>query len=56
MSGWKDLFQEHILGRGEMYYYDGAVLELHKTEHGYHAIVEGIEDSFEKQMNQIIFS
>ena len=44
MSGWKNLFQEHILGRGEMYYYDGAVLELHKTEYGYHAIVEGTED------------
>lgn len=44
MSGWKDLFREHILARGEMYYYEDAVLELHKTEHGYHAIVEGTED------------
>ena len=41
MSDWKDLFQEHILARGEAYYFDGAVLELHKTEHGYHAVVEG---------------
>ena len=37
MSGWKDLFREHILARGEMYYYDGAVQDLEKTEHGYHA-------------------
>ena len=44
MSDWKDLFQEHILARGEAYYFDGAVLELHKTEHGYHAVVEGTED------------
>ena len=44
MSGWKDLFQEHILARGEMYYYDGAVRGLRKTEHGYHAVVEGTED------------
>ncbi len=44
MSGWKDLFREHILARGEMYYYEDAVLELHKTEYGYHAIVEGTED------------
>ncbi len=44
MSGWKDLFREHILARGEMYYYDGAVQELQKTEHGYHAVVEGTED------------
>ena len=44
MSNWKDLFQEHILARGEAYYFDGAVLELHKTEHGYHAVVEGTED------------
>ena len=41
MSDWKDLFQEHILDRGESYYFDGAVLELHKTEHGYHGVVEG---------------
>ncbi len=27
MSDWKDLFQEHILARGEAYYFDGAVLE-----------------------------
>ena len=32
MSDWKDLFQEHILDRGESYYFDGAVLELHKTD------------------------
>ena len=38
MSDWKDLFQEHILDRGESYYFDGAVLELHKT------VVEGTED------------
>lgn len=44
MSNWKDLFQEHILARGEAYYFEGAVLELHKTEHGYHAVVEGTED------------
>ena len=44
MSDWKDLFQGHILDRGEAYYFDGAVLELHKTEHGYHAVVEGTED------------
>ena len=44
MSDWKDLFQGHILDRGEAYYFDGAVLELHKTEHGYHAAVEGTED------------
>lgn len=44
MSDWKDLFQEHILDRGESYYFDGAVLELHKTEHGYHGVVEGTED------------
>ena len=35
---------EHILARGEMYYYDGAVQDLEKTEHGYHAVVEGTED------------
>lgn len=28
----------------ESYYFDGAVLELHKTEHGYHGVVEGTED------------
>lgn len=44
MSDWKDLFQEHILDRGESYYFDGAVLELHKTEQGYHGVVEGTED------------
>ena len=44
MSDWKDLFQEHILARGKAYYFEGAVLELHKTEHGYHAVVEGTED------------
>lgn len=44
MSDWKDLFQEHILDRGELYYFDGAVLELHRTEHGYHGVVEGTED------------
>ena len=44
MSNWKDLFQEHILARGEAYYFEGAVLELHNTEHGYHAVVEGTED------------
>ena len=44
MSDWKDLFQGHILDRGESYYFDGAVLELHKTEHGYHGVVEGTED------------
>ena len=44
MSSWKDLFREHILARGEMYYYDGAVQDLEKTEHGYHAVVEGTED------------
>ena len=44
MSDWKDLFQEHILDRGESYYFDGAVLELHKTEHGYPGVVEGTED------------
>lgn len=44
MSNWKDLFQEHILARGEAYYFEGAVLEPHKTEHGYHAVVEGTED------------
>ena len=41
MNYWKDLFREHILARGEMYYYDGAVQDLEKTEHGYHAVVEG---------------
>lgn len=44
MRGWKELFQDHILARGEMYCCDGAVLELHKTEQGYHAVVEGTED------------
>ena len=44
MSGWKKLFREHILARGVAYYYDAAVLELQKTEHGYHAVVEGTED------------
>ena len=44
MGDWKDLFQEHILARGKAYYFEGAVLELHKTEHGYHAVVEGTED------------
>ena len=43
MNYWKDLFREHILERGEMYYYDGAVHDLEKTEHGYHAVVEGTE-------------
>ena len=44
MRGWKELFQDHIFARGEMYFCDGAVLELHKTEQGYHAVVEGTED------------
>ena len=44
MNYWKDLFREHILARGEAYYYEGAVQNLEKTEHGYHAVVEGTED------------
>lgn len=44
MNYWKDLFREHILARGEMYYYDGAVQDLEKTKLGYHAVVEGTED------------
>ena len=44
MNYWKDLFREHILARGEAYYYEGAVQDLEKTEHGYHAMVEGTED------------
>ena len=31
MNYWKDLFREHILARGELYYYDGAVQELEKN-------------------------
>lgn len=44
MDYWKDLFQEHILARREMYYSDGAVQDLEKTEYGYHVVVEGTED------------
>ena len=44
MSDWKDLFQEHILDRGESITLMAQVLELHKTEHGYHGVVEGTED------------
>ena len=44
MNGWRDLFNEHILDRGEDYYYEGAVRELHKTEFGYQAVVEGTVD------------
>lgn len=43
MQGWKDLFREHILERGRHYFYEGAVTELHQTENGYQAIVEGIK-------------
>ena len=44
MKYWKDLFQKHILQRGEEYYYDNAVVEFSKTESGYRAVVEGTED------------
>lgn len=44
MRYWKDLFQKHILQRGEDYCYDGAVVELNETESGYWAVVEGTED------------
>jgi hypothetical protein len=30
------LFQDHIFARGEVYYYESAVQDLEKIEHGYH--------------------
>lgn len=44
MQEWKDLFRTHILERGKIYYYEGAVTQLEKTDDGYSAIVEGSED------------
>lgn len=44
MKYWKDLFQRHILQRGEDYCYEGAVVALNKTESGYTATVEGTEN------------
>lgn len=43
MDFWKDNFEEHILMRGEDYYYSGAVENLKKTSEGYEAQVEGSE-------------
>ncbi len=38
------MFRTHILERGKIYYYEGAVTQLEKTDDGYSAIVEGSED------------
>ena len=43
MDFWKENFEEHILARGEDYYYSGAVENLKKTEEGYEAQVVGNE-------------
>ena len=34
IRNWKQYFCPHILGRGEEYYYDGAVEDLRETEPG----------------------
>lgn len=44
MDDWKSLFRPHILARGLDYYESGAVEALERTEHGFHARVEGTED------------
>jgi len=44
MRTWKDLFMNHILERGRIYYKSGAVTDINKTDTGYSAVVEGTED------------
>lgn len=44
MDRWEDLFREHILERGKNYFYNGAVIQLQRTETGYQAVVEGAEE------------
>ena len=44
MKLWKDWFQPHILERGRVYFEEGRVSELERTEDGYVAIVEGTEE------------
>ncbi len=44
IRNWKQYFSPHILGRGEEYYYDGAVEDLRETENGWEAVVHGSED------------
>ena len=44
MKPWKDWFQPHILERGRVYFEEGRVSELERTEDGYVAIVEGTEE------------
>lgn len=44
MKSWKDWFQPHILERGRVYFDEGRVSELERTEDGYAAIVEGTEE------------
>lgn len=44
MKPWKDWFQPHILERGRVYFEEGRVSELERTEDGYAAIVEGTEE------------
>lgn len=44
MKFWKDWFQPHILERGRIYFDEGRVSELERTEDGYAAIVVGTEE------------
>ena len=44
MKHWKYWFQPHILERGQVYFDEGRVSELERTEDGYAAIVEGTEE------------
>ena len=44
MKPWKDWFQSHILERGRVYFEEGQVSELERTEDGYVAIVKGTEE------------
>ena len=44
MKFWKDWFQPHILERGRIYFDEGRVLDLERTEDGYTAFVDGTEE------------
>lgn len=43
-NGWQTLFKPHILDRGEAYWQQGHVAELHRTPDGIQAVVAGSED------------
>ena len=44
MKFWKDWFRPHILERGRIYFDEGRVSDLERTEDGYTAFVDGTEE------------